>query len=319
MFLPVGLIVRAIGAAHDYHVESSMAAEANWLDQEREMARGRAFWDACVGPDACLLALGHVDWSACVIDGIRVEAPSTSPNGGTTGPSQGGYRGSADLLGRGPHGLVGVPAGRHVIETRTGDRVSRTSVAIYPREALCLRCDPSSGAWAPYEKAECDAIVARVADGSAELLHYATSVADPLLRARRARTSAEAGQECMQHVKQTLAHILAGDEAKAAGSAMLAGGALLGAPIPSFEPVTTFVGFNAFELIGRNEPRKAWLLLQAGLSILPENPTLLAILGEIQISAGARDDGRLNLERALAREAGLDPRMTERTRALLAS
>jgi hypothetical protein len=123
----------------------------------------------------------------------------------------------------------------------------------------------------------------------------------------------------MQHAKQVLAHILAGDDQKAASAALLAGGALIGAPIPSFESFTTFVGGNAFELVGQKEPRKAWLLLQAGLSILPDNPTLLAVLGEIQIAAGAKDEGRLNLERALAREAGLDPRMTERTRALLAA
>ena len=263
--------------------------------------------------DACLLVLGHNDWSACSIDVIRVD-----PSVGTRPEeaSRSAYRDGGVSLGDGPHGFVGVCPGRHVVETSLGDEVVRGVVALYPREAMCLRLDRAGRAWVPYEKAECDAILRRVTDGTLELLHYASTVADGVIRAGRARTQG-ALEACMMHMKAAHQHIVAGEDAKAVGQTQLASGVLFGASIPSFGPLTTFIGFHSFDLLAKGKVREAWLLLQAGLVLLPKNPTLLATLGEIQIGAGATDDGRANLERALAREAGLDPRLTTRVRGLL--
>lgn len=314
MFIPIGLIARLAEEARDEAMLQSMQAEAHALDQARHWARAKALWDGCVGPDAALLVVGHNEWADCSVDGVRVlgAAPAASP-------APAGYRAAADDLGPGPHGFLGVCPGRHVIEARYGGRLAFGAVAVHAREAVFVRLDREAGAFVPYDRAAERGILHRFESGALNLLHFTTSVAESLVRDGRARTTEEMINACMPALRAVVAHLAAGDVDKAVAHAKLAGGALLGGPMPTFEPITTFVGFHVFDLKTKGKAREAWLLANAGLSILPENPTLLAILGELELEAGDRDAAYAHLESAVGREAGLDPRMMARARELLAA
>jgi len=315
MFIPIGLIARLAEEARDEAMLQSMQAEAHALDRERAYARAKSLWDACVGPDAALLVVGHNAWADCSIDGVRVlgAAPPAAS------PAPAGYRAAADDLGPGPHGFLGVPPGRHVIEARCDGRLAFGAIAAHPREAVFVRLDREAGTFVPYERAAENAILHRFESGALHLLHFTTAVAEGLVRDGRARTPHEAMNGCMPALRAVVAHLAAGDTDKAVGQAKVAAGALLGAALPTFEPITSFVGFHVFDLKSKGKAREAWLLANAGLSILPENPTLRAILGELELEAGNRDAAFVHLEAAVAREAGLDPRMMARARELLAA
>ncbi len=59
-------------------------------------------------------------------------------------------------------------------------------------------------------------------------------------------------------------------------------------------------------------------MLEAGLAVLPDDPTLLASRGELALAAGDAADARVHLERALSRGAGLDARVEARAKQLMA-
>ena len=310
MFIPVGLIIRLVGAARDAALESEMRAQEFAHDTAVWNSRGQELLSACTGNVASLVVLGHNDWTECWMDGVRVQAEATE------GQKAGGYREASDVLGPGPHGFLGVCPGRHTVATRVGDGWAKASFTLFPREALCLRLDRDTRVFDTYEKAHADAILARLGTGALNLVHYTSSVALPLAQGYRAKGYREGVGQCLLHVKAMAAAALALDEVRAFGCAKEAADALHGTPAPSFEPVTSAVGFQAFELMGKGKTGEARLLLRAGLVVLPEDPTLLAVLGELCLGAGELE-GRAMLERALAREAGLDDRMKTRAKELL--
>jgi len=312
MFIPVGLIVRLVaGAAREASIESQMRAEAHAHEAAIWSARSQELWAACTGDVASLVVLGNNDWSDCWVDGVRVQPEATE------GQKAGGYRQASDLLGPGPHGLLGVYPGRHTVATRLDGSWVEASFMLFPREALCLRLDRDGRVFDTYEKAHAEAILARLGTGALELVHYSTTVAVPLVQAYRAKSSREGTGQCLLHVKAMVAAALTRDEARTFGCAKEAAAALHGTPLPSFEPITSAIGFQAFELISKGNSDSARLLLRAGLLVLPEDPTLLAVLGELCLGTGAREEGRGLLERALARETGLDERMNARAKELL--
>ncbi len=311
MFIPVGLIVRLVaGAARDAAVESEMRAVSFAHDMSVANARARELWLACTGELASLVVLGENVWDECWIDGIQVHVHTT-----TSGPS--GYRDSDDVLGPGPHGLLGVFPGRHTVATRLGDAWAEAAFTLFPREALCLRLDREARVFDPYDKPRSEAILARLGTDRLKLVHYSTSVAEPLLRGYRAKGGAEALGQAGLHIRAMIRAASAGEEGRALGCAREASDALYAAPIPSFEPLTSAIGFAAFELMAKGKRAEARVALRAGLMVLPEDPTLLSVLGELALQDGETDVGRGMLERALVREAGLDERMKSRVRELL--
>lgn len=313
MFIPVGLIVRLVaGAARDAAIESEMRAQAYAHDVAVWNARARELWDACTGDVASLVVLGNNDWTESWIDGVRVVTEATEAQKG------GGYREAFDVLGPGPHGLLGVCPGRHTIATRLGDQWAKASFVLFPREALCLRLDRDTCVFDTYEKAHAEAILARLGTGALSLVNYSSEVALPLVHGYRAKASREAIGQCLLHVKAMVTASTGRDEARTFGCAHEAVAALHGAPVSSFEPITSAIGFQSFDLIAKGKVDSARMLLRAGLVVLPEDPTLLAVLGELCLSAGELPEGRGLLERALARETGLDERMNARARELLA-
>ena len=310
MFIPIGLIARLALDARDGQTEDAMRRAGLDHDRAAHEALVQELWSACTGPAGCLLILGGVDWSACAIDGV----PITLPPSAQLAPT--GYRENVDVLGPGPHGLLAVCPGRHSITVRSGHRTVTSAHTLFPREALFLKLDAASGAFARYESSDEAAILRRVSTGDLTLLDYSQHVASPRITGMRAVASTVALTACVNELR--LVHKYALDNQEAALRQATNGGTHLnGVPIASFEPITTFIGFNVFELAAKEQHTQAWTLLQAGFAVLPDNPTLLAVQGELQLKSGATELGTASLERALVRANGLNLALTSRVRALL--
>jgi hypothetical protein len=316
MFIPVGLIARlVVGSAQDSR-DRQMAAAMERASIEHDRANHEAcaqeLWTACTGPSGCLLIVGNNDWSACAVDGIPIQLPpSRSPVEATST-----YRDQADVLGPPPHGLLAVCPGRHVLAIQWRGRTVTTTVALYPREAYFLKFDADAGAFVRYERSEEQAIMRRASTGDLTLADYSQFVAMARVRAMSAKGSWQALPQCLAELEAVRQAIVSNQTDVAVRQAQRAGAIITGVALASFEPITTFVGFHVFEL-AKDNPKAAWTMLQAGLAILPDNPTLLAVQGELQLRAGAREAGVVNLERALARSDGLDPALHDRVKALL--
>lgn len=315
MFIPVGLIARLVVSGmesnRDAQVSAAMQRAAMEHDRANQEGAAHELWSACTGPSGCLLILGSNDWSNCAIDGIPITVPRTEAAATTT------YRDSVDVLGPAPHGLLAMCPGRHVIVVRAGGRTVTTAITLHPREAYFLQLDPEAGTFARYEPSEEEAIMRRVSTGDVTLLDYSQFVAIPRLNQLLAKPSWDVIPACVNEINSLITSILSNQTSQAIHQAQRAGAMLTGVPLASFEPFTTRIGFVVFELVAKSQLKEAWTLLQAGLAVLPNNPTLLAVQGELQLKAGAEAEGIANLRLALARADGLDVALRDRVKALL--
>jgi hypothetical protein len=319
MIIPLGLVVGltriALNSRDDGEAlqsESVDAARAFELDAIKQGARARELWEACTGPTGALLVLADNEWGSTEIDQVRLGgAPSDQP-------AMVGYREHAHPLGGGPQGLFAVCPGRHTIVTTVGGEPVRTELTVFPAEAVFRRLDRGSRTWSTIDATTQERMLERVLGDPKSLLHYYEHVGDARMKAMIGKSSEEATREVMALLAGTLAAIVGGDEEGARKRVALAARALVGAPLRTFAPITNFVGFNAFELFGKGKLREAWLLLQAGLALLHDDPTMLAALGEIQLRSGAHDEGRATLRRALERGVGLPDALRARVVELIA-
>jgi hypothetical protein len=320
ILIPTGLIaslVRHAAGGPDWYANGQRAPDPDQIAAQRAAAmvdmRAQEILWACTGHDACLVFLGDNDWTNCRFDGVRL-APG--PSAAAQPAANAGYRQGAHDLGLGPHAVAGVCAGRHVVVSQVGGKQAVLHLTLHPREACFVRLD-ADARFVHYEPAQEQAIFARVNELS--FLSYAEQVALPRIRAMVARSGQEATSDCLREVHGILAGVIAKDATAVRDRMEKAVGAILGAPVPSFERITTFVGFHAFDLLGKNKVDEASALVAAGLSILPDDPTLLGILGELKLHAGDREGSGEALRKALAREGAMDPKLRERVRALLAA
>ena len=321
MIIPVGLIAHLIGAAageQDDHAQLQFESYEREHQFETELHNqrvlGHELFVACTGQTGCLLVLGENDWAHTEIDHVRLSNIATAGAGSSSG---GGYRETADPLGPGPHGFVAVCPGRHVIRTVVGGRAVDADVVLFPGEAVFRRLDRAARTWTTYDATMQQHFLTRLAAQQLVLLHYFEQVAEPRIKAMVGKSEHEALRGSDALVRSALNAIVAGDQHTAMQRVAAATKLLVGAPVRSFAAITSFIGYTAFELYGQGRVNEAWLLLQAGLAILPEEPALLAVLGEIQLSSGATDEGKATLQRALDRGLGLDARIQARVNGLL--
>ena len=319
ILIPTGLIRSLVGeavGAPDWYVRGERPPDADQIAAQHTAAmvdvRAREVFWACTGPDACLVVLGDNEWASCWFDGIRLSPERVA----APALAESGYRDAVRDPGPGPHGVLAVCAGRHVIASDIGGKRAVVHLTLHPREACFLRLDPS-GAFCHYEPAQEKALYAQLHELS--FVSYAEQVAQRRIASMVAKSAAEATTECLRELQGVLHAVVAKDAKSVQQRATSAVDAIVGAPLPSFERITTFVGFHAFELLAKDKREEAWSLLSAGLHILPDDPTLLGILGEIQLRLGDREGGVKNLAKALAREASMDARFRERVRGLLDS
>lgn len=316
MFIPVGLIARLVvgsaQGARDEQIADAMNRAGLEHDRANREAAINELWTACTGPNSCLWMVGGLDWSACSIDDVPVLLPPSAQLPPT------GYREGADVLGPGPHGLLAVCPGRHTITVRTTRRTISSAITLFPREAFFQRFDAEAGAFARYEPSDEAAIWRRVNAGDVTLLEYSQHIAANRISRGLPKPSWDAIAACKRELEVVKNAVLGNQLDVAANQARRAAIMLDGVPVASFEPITTFVGFHVFELVNRQEHTRAWTLLQAGFTVLPDNPTLLAVQGELQLKAGATEIGTANLQKALVRVDGLDAALADRVKALLA-
>lgn len=316
MIIPIGLLIRAISAAQDSQMQSQMAASARMYGQHLSEQWVQLIWQACSNERACLVVLADNDWDDCSFDGVRI----SHLRGRSSLPLEAsGYRGPAGGTSRGPHGFVGVFPGRHVVTTVCNGYAATVTMALHPGEAYCLRLNHERAEWRVCPRGETEQIVDLFSKNELPLVPYTQVVATPLVQREAPRTVKGALDGCINQLKGVRSALLTQQPGGVLHHTTLAGNALLGVPLESYAPITAFVGFEAFELAGKGKLREAWELLQAGLYVLPDNPTLLAALGQFQLGVGEKEHGRAALRRALEREAGLDADLRARTEALLAS
>jgi hypothetical protein len=317
VIIPIGLLIRAISAAQDAQTQSDMAASSRMYDQHRGQQWAHLLWEACSNERACLVVLADNDWNDCTFDGVRL---FHLRGRSSLSLEAGGYRGNGGgAQGQGPHGFVGVFPGRHVVTTVCNGYAATMTMALHPGEAYCLRLNHARAEWTICPRGETERIVDLFSKNELPLLPYNQTIATPLLQREAPRTVKGALDGCLGQLKQVRASILANNRGGTLHHTTLAGNALLGVPLENYAPITAYVGFEAFELAGKGKLREAWELLQAGLYVLPDNPTLLSALGQFQLGVGEKEHGRAALRRALEREAGLDADLRARTETLLSS
>jgi hypothetical protein len=173
------------------------------------------------------------------------------------------------------------------------------------------------GAYVGFEAADEARIFERIAASDLPLASYLEHVATPRMQALLTTTATLALVESERAVQRLVTAAAANATASATRAVREAVAALVGIPITSFSRLTQLIGFHAFELASQGKAPEAWTLLQGGLAILPDDPTLLTTLGELQVRAGAREAGKLTLTSALAREGGLEAVTRERLVQLL--
>ncbi len=304
MFVPVGLLSRLLSGASDAHDAGQQAAMAA-AGVEADLARAQMashqtaleLQGACTGTSGCLVFLGETTWTDLAFDQTRVD-PNVAPA---------------------PQGFYAVCPGRHTLRVTAGPRTLARSLLVYPGEAFLLRLDATAGDWALIDGSDAKAVLDRVASGVVPLLNYYQAIGAVRVRSGRLVSSTETVPHVVALVKEAVTAIVSNDQGRAVQLVQRAATMLDGVPLLSTGPLTSLVGFHAFDLLGRGQPEVAWLVAQAGLALLPDDSTLLAVLGEICLRAGKGDEARAHLARALARETGLDETWRARVRELLAA
>jgi hypothetical protein len=312
MFIPVGLIGSLLVQQREHEQAAAMHQAAMWHEHQKHGERVSETWYACTGPTACMLVLGSVDWASTAVD-------QAACGGQLATQPMGGWRDCGDGLGPGPHGFLAICPGLHTVSTNVMGRPISATLLLFPREAYFLRFDWQAYAWRRFANAEERAILERAGRSDLALFDYAQTIVPRRMGGYAVRSSKEALEDALRLVKEAIHALALGDPGRARHRAENAVTQLVGAPLTTFEPITSLIGFHAFELAGKGRFREAHAVTELGLAMLPDHPTLLGVLGELFLREGKRAEGVPHLERALAREAGLDDRLQLRVRELLGS
>lgn len=316
MLIPLGLIGFAVSAIEQERANAARRSMELASAHHQVQARGYELWEACTGPDACLLVLTGVDVRACTVDGVSMVRahPASGASSAATPVSGAVYRSAGQLPTS--TGLFAVCAGLHRLRTTTavGNEVD-TVLSLNPREARAFALDPNLSAFVAHEPDDEAALVEGALSGP--LYDYNAWVAAARIQSPAIQASKDALDAAEKWLHQAVQAVAKGVPVKAFELAASARGILAGVPAPSFARLTDFIGFHAFELQQRGEQTKARTVVDAGLVALPDSPTLLAVLGVLQSRAGEAS-GRPTLQRALRRSAWMPPALRAQAEALIA-
>lgn len=315
MLIP--LLGFTVAGIEEEHRSQAARMAMNYASAESSFrARGYELWNACTGPDACALVLLGIDLRVCRIDGVGLgrSMPARIPQDLVVRAGTDPYRGEQNALP--PNGLFAICPGLHNLATEVSGNRVELAVTLHPREARAFAFDHGTLTFRELEAEEEARCIPASLGGGAVLFDYNASVA--AVRAHHANTqlSRDAQDACEKWLAQALDVIVKGIPAKAFEVAESARSILTGVPMGSFAPLTEFIGFHVFDLQQKGLAREARTLLDVGLVILPDSPTLLAIQGEMLRTAD-KERGEASIRRALRREASIPPALRERVRALL--
>lgn len=302
----LGQLAVAVHDAVDQRMETAAAME----EANRELAQGgvsaleRDMHLACTGPASGIVLLVDNDWSRSEVDSVRTEGrlDVVAPSGAKSG---------------GPEGFFNVCAGRHVVVTKSASGgAALLRFMLYPGELIARRLDRQTGQWAACDAATAAKLVARVDDRSLPLIDYFAEVAKPRLRAHVVVSGYDAAREAHVALLDLIERIDAGHApAEMVGAAQQIAAGLVGVPIGYLEGILTAIGSAAWERASKGDFDRAWLILNLGLVLLPDDSTLLAVMGELMIQRGQVQEGLGHLDQALSRERGMSPMWLERARA----
>jgi hypothetical protein len=327
MLIPLGLMFTVAGAIEEARADEARRQMAWMGASAQHYARAKDLWDACTGPDACLLVIGGPPLANLALDGIPLghAQPATGTlrgGGGSDSPYRGGQ--ASTLNTHGEHAFVAVCPGLHRLSALVAGQEFHNWFTLMPHEARSFVFDLHASAWrvedASEEKATCERALA------GPLFDYNAYVAGRRVQHTNSLTSREAVQAAEKWTKTMADAITKFVPDKAFEVAAAARNSLVGVPMPTFASTTDQLGFHAFELHDRGRTSDAVRLIDAGLVMLPDAPTLLAVGGELRgIAQNSRDMRELPMarvaremiERALRRDGGLAPQIRERAARLL--
>ncbi|NOU34962.1 MAG: hypothetical protein HOO96_44285 [Polyangiaceae bacterium] len=316
MLIPIGLIGFAMSAIEQERANAARHSMQLASAHHQFQARGYELWEACTGPDACLLVITGADVRACTIDGVSMARaqPASGSASAAVPVESAAYRSAAQLPSAA--GLFAVCAGLHRIRTTTasGGEVD-TFLSLNPREARAFALDANLSAFVAHEPDHEAALVEGALAGP--LYDYNAFVAGARIQSPSIQSAKDALDAAEKWLQQAVQAVAKGVPVKAFELAASARGILAGVPVSSFARLTDFIGFHAFELQQRGEQTKARTVVDAGLVALPDSPTLLAVLGMLQSRAGEAS-GQSTLQRALRRGAWMPPALRAQAEALIA-
>jgi hypothetical protein len=335
MIIPVGLIfslIRMLVRALSNRPTAAMELEARRYDgihdqyAERLARRGQELWRACTGPDAGTIVLSGIDWRSCAINGVPLTAavteaapvssalPARASAPVSAQTSYAPYRPTGG--GSGQQALVGVAPGLHQVTAWVNDRRVDLLLSVHPREARAIQFDAAGQQWHELHGAE---QAHQVAEGLTQpVFNYNANVCPLLMQNTSIQMSGDALASSLHWLNQAQAAKANGMFARSQELVANAQSALIGVPIASFAKLTDGLGFQAFELKQAGKPQEATALIQLGLAVLPDSPTLLAVLGELQLAAGD-PNGRISISQALKRESYIPEAMRVRAQSLAAA
>lgn len=328
MLVPVGLLARGFtggGNANEIAALEARSRAESWAFSElsADKQAGRAeLIAAATGPEACGIVLLDAPWAAVEVDLVRMTdlaemALAEMALAGQAPPRKAPDREAEGVvLGDGPHGFHAAPPGRHRIRTNVAGKTSDADFVTLPSEVVFFRWDAGGSCFLQVDAALEAKLGERLLAGDLPLVSYLERVGTPRMQALVTTTGPLALAASERALRAACERILSGNTKAAARDVEAAVAALVGIPVASFAPLTRFVASTAFELASNGKLQEAWLLLQAALVVLPEDPTVFLVLAELQLRAGAKDAARITLERAGSREAGLEAAMKPRLAAL---
>jgi hypothetical protein len=319
-------LIRGLVALHNA-VDSRLQTEAAIAETQASFAAGgvseaeRWMHHACAPPSAGFALFLDNDWAHCEIDAVRMADLDAGALGGPTGASSASGGGSPYRGGQANQlmGCYNVCAGRHVVSATPGGRGAPAVLPflLYPGEQLVRRLDREARAWVRVDADEEARLREQVSAHALLLADYFSAVARPRTRAGLSSFGvdvAAVGNEVWKLI------IRIDDGAPVPQTAAIArelAGKMVGVPMAAFEDITKMVGRAAWDRFAAGKLDDAWLVANLGLLVLPEEPTLLALLGTLEAKQGKPANARTSLTLALGRAKYLDPYWATQATALL--
>lgn len=303
--------------------ERLLAAEASY-DIAQELSHrspeGRdELQRACTGKTGGFLILLDNDWANTQID--HVSTAQLEP-GLLVGPKPGNANSPYREQGpsNGPAGCFCVCSGRHLVTVTPGGRgpAAVLPVLVFPSELVVRRLDRQTRTWQRAEPEEEKRCAEHILKRELLLINYFEAIAAP--RWQAGVTGGIATLDLtVKDIAVAMQRVASGEGAQTLiGFVQQIAAKLIGAPLSSFDPITQAIGRDAWQAVTENSLEKAWLIANLGLAILPEEPSLLALLADIEEQRGNKAEALASAQLALTRETFISPFWADRAKALSA-
>lgn len=223
---------------------------------------------ACFSSQAGWLVLLDNEWDRCEVDRVRMKGAVLA----------------------GGHGFKNICPGRHLVTTALPSGTATLDTLVYPGEMVAVRLDEDRAVWSRIDHDEAMELARRITAGMVQLYGYYELVAAPRLAAALQRARDEILPAIDASMRQVAARLDQGEHpSRLAPTVAQLAGALVGLPLPSFEPIATPLAAGAWRRATEGKHDGARLVAQMGLALLPGEASLLAALCAIEAKEGSWD------------------------------